>query len=58
MALVATEILRIGNIIAALPGNVVSPEAVLVYGWQDKVTDVATSDEQPPKRASKRRAAA
>lgn len=39
MALIAKEILRIGNTVAALPGTVVSPEAVEEYGWQDKVEE-------------------
>lgn len=34
---IAKETLRIGNTIAALPGNYVSPSAVETYGWQDLV---------------------
>lgn len=39
MALIAKEVLRIGHTVAALPGNVVAPEAVEKYGWADKVED-------------------
>jgi hypothetical protein len=36
---VAKEILRIGEIVVAMPGNFVARSAVEHYGWQDKVTD-------------------
>lgn len=45
MPLVATEELRIGFTIAAQPGNVVSPDAVERYGWQDKVEEVGEPTE-------------
>lgn len=44
MALVAKEVLKIGFTVAALPGNVVSPEAVEKYGWQDQVEDDGRAD--------------
>jgi hypothetical protein len=39
VALIAKEVLRIGFTVVALPGTVVSPEAVKEYGWGDKVED-------------------
>jgi hypothetical protein len=36
---VAKEILKIGSIVVARPGNFVARSAVEHYGWQDKVTD-------------------
>lgn len=34
---VAKETLRIGFVIAAMPGNYISQEAVDTYGWSGKV---------------------
>lgn len=36
---IAKQILRIGEIVVAMPGNFVARSAVEHYGWQDKVED-------------------
>lgn len=50
MALVAKEPLYIGFTLAAMPGNLVSPDAVAKYGWEDKVED--DGKELPPSDAA------
>jgi len=52
MALVAKEILKIGFVVAALPGNAVSRDAVEKYGWQDKVEDDGKGDAPHPNPAN------
>lgn len=52
MALIATQILRQGFVIAALPGNVVAPEAVEQWGWQDGVKDDGKDDGNAPQAPS------
>lgn len=39
MALIATQTLTVGSITFAVPGSIVSKEAVQMYGWQDQVED-------------------
>lgn len=41
MAKVATEVLKMGFTVAALPGNVVTAddETIAKYGWADKIKD-------------------
>jgi hypothetical protein len=48
---VAKQILRIGEIVVAMPGNFVARSAVEHYGWQDKVTD----DDAPPEEPTPQR---
>ena len=50
MVMIAKEPLYIGLTLAAMPGNVVSPDAAKLYGWEDKVEDDGSrgaTDEQP-----------
>ena len=47
MALIATRTLYLGGVIAAQPGNVVSPDAVEAYGWQDGVQEVRQELPEP-----------
>lgn len=41
MAKIAKDVLKIGFVVAALPGNVVtaSDEDIAKYGWADKIED-------------------
>jgi hypothetical protein len=47
---VATDILKIGFVVAALPGNVVTAtdEQIRQYGWEGKVEDVPDADAAAP----------
>lgn len=57
---VAKETLRIGFVIAAMPGNYISQEAVDTYGWSrqvekgpDPVAEDTTEENTPPTRKSR-----
>lgn len=52
----AKEILRIVDIIVAMPGNFVAQSAVEHYGWHDKVTDEQPATDDEPKRRGRRKA--
>lgn len=51
---IAKEILYINGVIAALPGNCVTDEAVKTYGWEDKVEGGKPKQQQ---RSTKAKAA-
>ena len=52
---IAKDILKIGSIVVARPGNFVAPSAVEYYGWHDKVID-DNAEAPEPTAAPKRRA--
>lgn len=54
---IAKQILRIGEIVVAMPGNFVARSAVEHYGWQDKVDDDALPDTPTPKRRVRKKTA-
>lgn len=51
---IAKEILYINGVVAALPGNCVTDEAVKTYGWEDKVESSKPKTQQ---RSAKAKAA-